>query len=188
MKVRTLVTGRSQDGKSIVVSDTHQEGPGYSFIPGSMFSTLWGNDQPSVVPNDGSRPNIHDYFAPAGGYRVFYNIMPSDAPPPDMSSMSKEQIDGMMKAMFEEAEAKTPGMMATFEPDMSGFHTSKTVDFIYIISGKVVLELDNGVKTEIGAGETVVQNGTRHAWRNPFKEPCEMIIFSVGSKLRLDKS
>ena len=49
----------------------------------------------------------------------------------------------------------------------SGVHTTDTIDFEYVISGRVVLELDDGVTTELGPGDTVVQNGPRHAWRGP---------------------
>ena len=53
------------------------------------------------------------------------------------------------------------------EPDAPGMHTPDTMDFEYVISGRVVLELDDGVTVELGPGHTVVQNGTRHTWRSP---------------------
>ena len=34
---------------------------------------------------------------------------------------------------------------------------------------------------ELGPGDTVVQNGTRHAWRNPYDEPCTMVVVLVGA-------
>ena len=51
----------------------------------------------------------------------------------------------------------------------------------YVISGRVVLELDDGAVVELGPGDTVVQNGTRHVWRNPFDEPCQMVVVLVGA-------
>ena len=32
----------------------------------------------------------------------------------------------------------------------------------------------------MGPGDTVIQNGTRHAWRNPFDEPCVMVVVLIG--------
>ena len=29
--------------------------------------------------------------------------------------------------------------------------------------------------------DTVVQNGTRHAWRNKSSEPCRMVVFLLGA-------
>jgi quercetin dioxygenase-like cupin family protein len=56
-----------------------------------------------------------------------------------------------------------------------------SVDFEFIVSGRVVLELDDGATRELGPGDTVIQNGTRHAWRNPFDEPCTMVVALVGA-------
>ena len=41
------------------------------------------------------------------------------------------------------------------------------MDYNIIISGRVVLILDDGAETEAEAGTVVVQRGTIHAWRNP---------------------
>ena len=49
------------------------------------------------------------------------------------------------------------------------------------MSGRVVLELDDGATVELGPGDTVVQNGTRHAWRNPFDEPATLVVVLIGA-------
>jgi mannose-6-phosphate isomerase-like protein (cupin superfamily) len=79
-------------------------------------------------------------------------------------------------------EELLPGMAAHMEPDAPGMHTTDTVDFEYVVSGRVVLELDDDVKVELGPGDTVVQSGTRHAWRNPYDEPCRMVVVLIGAK------
>ena len=43
---------------------------------------------------------------------------------------------------------------------------------------------DKAATVELGPGDTVVQNGTRHAWRNPFSEPCRMVVFIAGAHRR----
>jgi hypothetical protein len=35
-----------------------------------------------------------------------------------------------------------------------------------VLSGEVILELDDGAETVLRSGGTVVQNGTRHRWGN----------------------
>lgn len=67
------------------------------------------------------------------------------------------------------------------EPDAPGMHTTDTVDLIYVISGAVAMELDDGVEIELIAGNTVVQSGTRHAWRNRGSVPCEVVAVSIGA-------
>jgi quercetin dioxygenase-like cupin family protein len=41
-------------------------------------------------------------------------------------------------------------------------HTTDTVDMEFVISGEIVLELDDGVETTLRAGDVNIQNGTRH--------------------------
>ena len=62
-----------------------------------------------------------------------------------------------------------------------GMHATDTVDFEYIISGEVWLELDDGVEVHLRAGDTLVQNGTRHAWHNRGTEPCRLLVILVGA-------
>jgi len=50
-----------------------------------------------------------------------------------------------------------------------------------VISGRADLELDDEATVEIGPGDTIVQNGTRHAWRNPYDEPCLIVAFMMGA-------
>jgi quercetin dioxygenase-like cupin family protein len=88
------------------------------------------------------------------------------------------------QALMAEMEAKLPGLAAHMEPKSPGMHTTDTIDFEYIISGEVWLELDDGVLVHLRAGDTVVQNGTRHAWRNKGSEPCRIVVFMVGTPRR----
>ena len=76
-----------------------------------------------------------------------------------------------MRAALADLEAALPGLLDHNEPDNPGMHTTVTIDFEYVLSGRVVVELDDGATVELGPGDTVVQNGTRHAWRNPFHPP-----------------
>jgi quercetin dioxygenase-like cupin family protein len=50
-----------------------------------------------------------------------------------------------------------------------------------VISGEIWLELDDGEQVHLRAADTVVQNGTRHAWRNKGDVPCHMVVFLVGA-------
>lgn len=74
-----------------------------------------------------------------------------------------------------------PDMLATMDPRDPGMHITNTVDFAYIISGEVWLELDDRQQVLLSAGDTVVQNGTRHAWRNKTSHPCVIAFCLVGA-------
>jgi mannose-6-phosphate isomerase-like protein (cupin superfamily) len=48
----------------------------------------------------------------------------------------------------------------------------------------MTLELDDGERVHLRQGDCVIQNGTRHRWRNPLDEPCLMAFVSIGGKPR----
>ena len=49
-------------------------------------------------------------------------------------------------------------------PVEQGWHVTTTVDVDVVLRGRVVLELPNGVQTELGPGDIVIQRGTNHRW------------------------
>jgi mannose-6-phosphate isomerase-like protein (cupin superfamily) len=57
----------------------------------------------------------------------------------------------------------------------SGFqfpmHRSATIDFLFIISGRIELLLDDG-SVKLGPGDCCVQRGTNHGWRVVGDQPC----------------
>jgi mannose-6-phosphate isomerase-like protein (cupin superfamily) len=173
MGIRRVVTGHSADGKAIVADDREVEAITLDLLPGYQFFRLWGADAPPMLPDDGSPPSYHDYFPPVGGFRVGLFTVP-----PDTTVLTSDlDIEAALAAL----EESLPGMAGHMEPESPGMHTTATVDFEYVVSGSVVLELDDGTEVEVRAGDTVVQNGTRHAWRNRTDEPCTMVVMLVGT-------
>lgn len=171
--MRRVVTGTDSTGKAAIVSDTEIAPDGISLMPGAEFLSIWGSDTPPRLPNDGSRPTGRDWFPPATGYRVQeITIPPASAhPPPGLD----------LTAAVAEADARLPGLLGHMDPAHPGMHRTDTVDFVYILSGRCVLELDGGTTTPLGPGDVVVQNGVRHAWRVPYGEPCRVLSISLGA-------
>ena len=173
MNIRRVVTGHTPDGKAIVASDTEVYGITVALLPGMEFHRLWGADTAPTFPDDGSPYPSVTYFPPVGGFRFGLFTVPPD----EVKAASPMDVE----TALEEAEEKPPGAMAYLEPDHPVMHTTNTVDFEYVISGEVWLELDDGVEVHLRAGDSVVQNGTRHAWRNKSSEPCQMVVVLVGA-------
>ncbi len=78
-------------------------------------------------------------------------------------------------------EAKLPGLLRYMDPSDPGMHATDTIDFEVVLEGTVVLELDDGAEVTLHAGDTVVQNGTRHRWKNPGDTPARMALFICGA-------
>ena len=56
----------------------------------------------------------------------------------------------------------------------------EVLGLICVLSGEIWLELDDG-EIHLRPGDCVVQNGTRHAWRNRSGAPCSMAIVLIGA-------
>jgi mannose-6-phosphate isomerase-like protein (cupin superfamily) len=63
--------------------------------------------------------------------------------------------------------------------DASGFHRTRTLDYVMILDGEVTLELDHGSLT-LGPGDCVVQRATNHAWRNKSGKSVRMAVVMLG--------
>jgi quercetin dioxygenase-like cupin family protein len=173
MNIRRVTTGHNARGKAIVVSDAEVEGIALTLLPGAEFHRLWGADRPPHFPDAGAQPEGPSYFPPLGGFRfMMFTVAPH-------SKSRRAAVDP--QALGAEMEAKLPGLVSHMEPTNPGMHTTDTIDFEYIISGEVWLDLDEGASVHLRAGDTVVQNGTRHRWRNEGAEPCRIVVFMVGT-------
>jgi hypothetical protein len=175
MKVRRVVTGHDADGKAVVASDTEVDGFRPTLMPGSEFHKLWGADEAPHFPDDGAMSQYATYFPPVGGFRFGLFLVPPGsqaeaAPPHDDVAAAAAEFDAQM-----------PGLMGYVEPDAPGMHTTDTIDFEVVLDGEVWLELDNGVEVHLKPGDTVVQNGTRHAWHNHGDKPCRLAVFLIGA-------
>jgi quercetin dioxygenase-like cupin family protein len=73
-------------------------------------------------------------------------------------------------------------MAEVLELENPGMHTTDTVDFDVVISGEVYLELDDGSEVLLKTGDCVVQNGTRHAWRNRSAANCVIAVTLMGAE------
>jgi quercetin dioxygenase-like cupin family protein len=167
-----VVTGH-REGKAVFVSDEEVEATTAALLRGGQIHRLWGADRAPTFPDAGSPTDQPTYFPPVGGYRfVFVTLPPATAPaPPDVD----------VPAAVREVDDKLPGLLAYFEPDGSGMHTTDTIDFEVVLTGEITLELDEGAERTLRPGDTVVQNGTRHRWINRGKEPAVLAVFIVGA-------
>ena len=172
MRLRRVVTGQTANGRSVFVSDEHMEPTTLRLLPGAEFHHVWGSDEPVALPTDGVRPQAPRYFPVPGGFRFHvFTLAPQGATAP---------ADLDMGAALKEFAEKVPGMAEAMEPGHPGMHTTDTVDFDLVISGEVCLELDDGAEVRLGPGDCVVQNGTRHRWRNRTSEPCVIAVALLG--------
>jgi len=173
---RRVVTGHDARGRSIIASDQRIHGvavPG----AGTELTTLWCSDQTMRYPDSGAPQTLAPWFPPVGGFRLAEFIIQPDAAAPSTRTADPSALRAETDRLF-------PGLLATMDPSHPGMHRSATIDLLYVLSGRVILELDDGSRTELRAGDVAVQSGTMHAWRNPFDEPCRVLGVLLGAELR----
>jgi len=109
-------------------------------------------------------PDWRTYFPPVGGFRFGMFTVPPGVAGGELADLDAE-------AALADLDTKLPGMMRYMDPSDPGMHTTDTIDFEVVLEGTIVLELDDGAEVTLHPGDTVVQNGTRHRWRNPGDNP-----------------
>jgi quercetin dioxygenase-like cupin family protein len=168
--MRRVVTGHTPDGKATIVSDSEID----PLSPGADMYMIWGADETPTFPDNGSSRSYSTYFPPVGGFRFgTFTIQPQ--------SFIRQNISKLME-IRKENERKFPDMIKYMEKGHPPvMHTTDTIDFEYVISGEVWLELDDGEEVHLEAGDTLIQNGTRHAWRNKSSKPCRMVVCMIGA-------
>lgn len=177
MTVRRVVTGRAPDGSSIVVSD----GPAprshcYTHIPGLGETLVWATEAGTLPGGGADDPSVsaRSFVPGPGATRLILLEFPPDTvfgePGFDPAAARAEQLE------------VSPGLADLFEPQAPGMHTTDTIDYGIVLSGELWLELDHGHVTPLHPGDVVVQNGTRHAWRNLGSAPAVLAVVLVGAR------
>jgi mannose-6-phosphate isomerase-like protein (cupin superfamily) len=153
MTMRRVVVGE-RDGRSVVLrEEVATAGP----FEGQEF--LWRCEAPPVLPNDGEISDESSRFPAAGGVWI----------------MRWEAPAGV--ALSEGAD------IVTFDAERPGFHSTDSVDVDIVLSGTIVLELDDE-EVVLHSGDVVVVNGNAHAWRNPGDETAVVLSILTGASRR----
>jgi len=127
----------------------------------------------SVFASDGPVPVVRT--APDGA--LFYEVWSTDAMP--------APIDGAAPDPTLDALTVPPAPNGTkirineFPPGVvSPVHRTQSVDYGIVLSGEVVLVLDEA-ETVLRAGDVVVQRGTNHRWENRSRETARMAFILI---------
>jgi mannose-6-phosphate isomerase-like protein (cupin superfamily) len=173
--VRTIVTHVNDDGTSsfverIVPQLTVDDETGKKVFAGNL---LWGTKEGISAVGIGQHadPVTNPFFPGPGGHRfVIFTFLPESGTGPDTESTLPVAA----------GEDPMPGLLDAFDPDRPGMHKTDTIDYVYVVSGEMTLEVENG-EMIVKAGDCIVQRGTWHAWRNRSDKPCVVIGALVGA-------
>ena len=173
--INRVVTGHGHDGSSLVAMQSAPPRTDvFKQIPGMVSRLVWATGPVPHLPFGGTDPTPGvTSFVPGPGETRFIVV----TFPPD-SVFGAAGFDP--EAAVRENLALSPGLAERFEPD--GMHTTPTVDYGIVLDGEIWLELDEGRSTLLHQHDVVVQNGTRHAWRNKSERAATVAFVLIGAQ------
>ena len=165
--VRRIVTGHNASNKAIIVAD----GPTERIFDdlgedGLVFQEIWNTTEtPALIDRDrreADEPGLV-LAPPRNGVRIRVLDIPPEAEGADM------------EAVFENIGA----VDAKVDSDRHrSFHRTETIDFGIVLSGEIVLMVDED-ETTVRQGEIVVQRGTNHGWVNRTEQACRIAFILI---------
>jgi mannose-6-phosphate isomerase-like protein (cupin superfamily) len=171
-ELRRVVTGNRAGRAIIIQNGVSPRVVTTETLPGLALVEVWATDEIPTLP-----------VAPVD----LTTTMKSFVPGPGGTRFRIVQFPGASTRAFDQEAfrreylVKAPGLAEAMERQDSGMHTTDSVDYGVVISGEITLELDDGVTVSLKQGDCVVQNGTRHAWRNRNTTPCVMAFVLLGA-------
>ncbi|KQQ11776.1 hypothetical protein ASF53_16550 [Methylobacterium sp. Leaf123] len=137
-------------------------------------SHLWGTAGGIASVGTGLAPGrvAEPWFPVPGGVRFrLFTIMPA---PRDAGDGRAASGPGDLKG------GSVAGFSDAFDLGHPGMHRSDTVDYAFVVSGEIVLEVERR-ETRVGQGDLVVLHGGWHNWRNDTDRPATLVAVMVGA-------
>jgi hypothetical protein len=101
-------------------------------------------------------------------------------------ALSLEATDHADEATLGQIFTLAPGSSRFFIESMgptttpTSWHRTNTIDYEYIVSGRIDLMMEDGSAVTLEAGDVNIQLGGMHQWWNHYGEPCVFFCVMVG--------
>jgi mannose-6-phosphate isomerase-like protein (cupin superfamily) len=164
VRARRVVIGLNEQGRSCVTSDELTP----TRLVGDAFARndLW---QATRVPGPALAENTLGDVAqippPPNGYTFNLTTFPPDS--------EWDYVSGWAQTLKE-------GGSVEIEGAPPGFHATDTVDLVTVLSGEFIAVLEEG-EVHLFPGDSLIQRGTKHAWRNPGQVPATMVAVMIAA-------
>jgi mannose-6-phosphate isomerase-like protein (cupin superfamily) len=170
-EIRRVVTKIDSTGKSVVMFDS-QIPLTSGNAPGRPLARLWvtqnypadfsWSEDSGAIPTGLPPPKNGTHF-------VIVDYMPTPA------SVENLPMDTVMKVVG--ADVPKRGL----PPRHPLMHRTRTVDYAIVLSGEIVMLLDEG-EVHLKAGDVLIQQATNHAWINRGKVPCRVAFVMMDAQ------
>ncbi|MCO5072998.1 MAG: cupin domain-containing protein [Rhizobiaceae bacterium] len=160
--IRRIVTGHDANGKSVIISNADSTAV-YSpdGQPNVGMTDLW-------VQSEFPASNAGNEDTTTAGVKL--------SPPKNGSVCRVVEIPPDAERNFAGMHDYFSGMgagdnLSKEKPRHPAFHTTSTLDYIFILQGEIYALVDEG-EVLMRQGDCLIQRGTSHAWSNRSDKPC----------------
>jgi hypothetical protein len=171
---RRAVTGH-RGGKSVVLSDQRRQPYKFSTVAGLEHTSMWSTNGALESDPDKVERELPKSALPSANGSLLHIVTFPPAKTTASSMSDPWQV-------AQEFLTRLPGLADTFERDGSQMHVTQTVDYAILLDGELWLELDDGETVHLSAGDIVVQQATRHGWRNKGERPATIAFMMLGAR------
>jgi mannose-6-phosphate isomerase-like protein (cupin superfamily) len=136
----------------------------------------------SVVISDGPPPQHHPMHGSAVG-ADFYEMWSTPARVPSLTAVDSSEPNEREFTIMP-ASGHLLRIIDVFPPHEGGkrtvMHRTKTLDYVVVIEGEIVLVLEDSEVT-LRPSDVVVQRGTNHAWENRSDRRARLAFFHIDA-------
>ncbi len=170
--IRRVVTGHDENGMATVIMD----GTAKCILqrpnrPGVTLTNLWQVERTPAPMESHADPVEGPLILQPPKNGSVFRIVQFDPEDPDQLAT----LDG--KAAFAEMGAGANVVEGARHPFM---HRTDSIDYAVILTGEIYMLMDED-EYLLKAGDTVVQQGTNHAWSNRGTESCQIAFVLVDA-------
>lgn len=137
----------------------------------------------SIVLSDGPPPQHHQMQGSSVG-ADFFEMWNTSNPVPVLTSVESREPNEREFTIMPVA-GQLLRIIDIYPPRDGGkrtvMHRTRTLDYVVVIEGEVVLVLDDSEVT-LKKGDVVVQRGTNHAWENRSDKLARMAFFHIDAE------
>ena len=154
-------------------------------MSGTIRRVVTGHDETgkSVVLSDGPPPQHHPMHGPSVG-ADFVEIWSTTRAVPELTSTEASEPNERAFTIMPPS-GHLLRLISIYPPKDGGhrtvMHRTRTLDYVVVIQGEVVLALDDS-EVVLKKGDVVVQRGTNHAWENRSDAVALMAFFHIDAE------
>jgi hypothetical protein len=174
---RRVVTGH-RDGKSVALSDQRRQPYKFKTVAGFEHTYIWSTNGTLESDPEKVDRELPKSALPSANGSLLHIVT---FPPAKTAASATSGPSQVTAQVAQEYLTRLPGLADTFERDGSQMHVTQTVDYAILLDGELWLELDDGETVHLDAGDIVVQQATRHGWRNKGERPATIAFVMLGA-------